>query len=210
MKALIAMAIALPALALTGCATTAGGPVQVTRFHLGAPVVTGTLVVEPASGGSPASLEFKTYAAAVQTELMNYGYGAPPANDSGQFLAVVGFTRTTEEDGPAQRSGVSIGLGGGGFTGGGGRRGGGGGVGLGLGGGVSFPIGKPKQHYMILTELAVQIKRRSDGTVVWEGRARTAAPETAAAAQADIAAHKLASALFRGFPGESGRTITVR
>ncbi|RZF64307.1 DUF4136 domain-containing protein [Sphingomonas populi] len=201
------MAVALPALALAGCATTSGGPVQVTRFHLGAPVVTGTLAVEPMAGGSPASLEFKTYAAAVQTELLNYGYTAPPPADAGQFLAVVGFTRTTEEDGPAQRSGVSIGLGGGGFTGGG-RRGGGGGIGL--GGGISFPIGKPKQHYVILTELSVQIKRRSDATVVWEGRARTAAPETAAAAQADVTAHKLANALFRGFPGESGRTITVR
>lgn len=208
MKALIAVAMALPALGLAGCATTTGGPVQVTRFHLGAPLVTGTLAVEPMAGGSPASLEFKTYAAAVQTELITYGYPAPAAGDAGQFLAVVGFTRTTEEDGPAQRSGVSIGLGGGGFTGGGGRHGGG--VGLGLGGGVSFPIGKAKQHYTILTELSVQIKRRSDGTVVWEGRARTAAPETAAAAQADMAAHKLASALFRGFPGESGRTITVR
>jgi len=207
MKAFITMAMALPALALAGCATSSGGPVQVTRFHFGAPVVTGTLAVEPMAGGSPASLEFKTYAAAVQTELLNYGYGVPAAGDAGQFLAVVGFTRTTEEDGPAQRSGVSLGLGGGGFTGGG-RRGGGGGIGL--GGGISFPIGKPKQHYVILTELSVQIKRRSDATVVWEGRARTAAPETAAASQADVTAHKLANALFRGFPGESGRTITVR
>jgi len=207
MKALFAVAMALPGLALAGCSTTAGGPVQVTRFHLGAPMVTGTLAVEPAPGGSPASLEFKTYAAAVQTELMRYGYGAATGNDAGQFLAVVGFTRTTEEDAAAPRSGVSLGLGGGGFSGGG-RRGGGGGIGL--GGGISFPIGKAKHHYMILTELSVQIKRRSDGSVIWEGRARTAAPETAAASQADAAAHKLASALFRDYPGVSGRTITVR
>jgi len=207
MKALITMAMALPALALAGCATSNGGPVQVTRFNIGTPLATGTLAVEPMAGGSPASLEFKTYAAAVQTEALKYGYGVPPAGDPGQFLATVGFARTTEADGPAQRSGVSLGLGGGGFTGGG-RRGGGGGIGL--GGGISFPIGKPKQRYVILTELSVQIKRRSDATVVWEGRARTAAPETAAASQADVTAHKLANALFRGFPGESGRTITVR
>ena len=71
MKAFITMAMALPALALAGCATSSGGPVQVTRFHFGAPVVTGTLAVEPMAGGSPASLEFKTYAAAVQTELLD-------------------------------------------------------------------------------------------------------------------------------------------
>lgn len=207
MKALFAVAMALSGLALAGCSTTADGPVQVTRFHLGAPMVPGTLAVEPAPGGSPASLEFKTYAAAVQTELIRYGYGATAGNDAGQFLAVVGFTRTTEEDASAPRSGVSLGLGGGGFTGGG-RHGGGGGIGL--GGGISFPIGKPSHHYLILTELSVQIKRRSDGSVIWEGRARTAAPETAAASQADMAAHKLASALFRDYPGVSGRTITVR
>ncbi|MDF0490900.1 hypothetical protein PX554_22475 [Sphingomonas sp. H39-1-10] len=205
MKALIAAAMAFPALALAGCATTGGSPVQVTRFNIGEPLETGTLAVQPMPGGSPASLEFKTYAAAVQTEALKYGYGVPAAGEPGQFLAIVGFARTTEEDGPAQRSGVSLGLGGGGFTGG--RRSGGG---VGLGGGISFPIGKPKQRYVILTELSVQIKRRSDSTVVWEGRARTATPETAAAAQADVTAHKLADALFRGFPGKSGSTITVR
>jgi hypothetical protein len=63
---------------------------------------------------------------------------------------------------------------------------------------------------MILTELSVSIRRRSDGSEIWAGRARTAAPESAAAAQADTAAHKLAAALFKDYPGVSGRTITVR
>ena len=60
------------------------------------------------------------------------------------------------------------------------------------------------------TLLEVAIRRRSDGTVFWEGRAvgeaRTGSPEAARTA----AVERLAEALFRDFPGESGRTIRVR
>jgi hypothetical protein len=55
------------------------------------------------------------------------------------------------------------------------------------------------------TRLIVRIERRSDGTVIWEGRA-----ETGAAADPAASVQRLAAALFRDFPGASGRTITVR
>ncbi|HVF92975.1 MAG TPA: hypothetical protein VM900_01530, partial [Sphingomonas sp.] len=57
----------LTAATLAGC-TTAGPlpPTNVVRYHLGAPIARGTVAVEPATApGVPASLEFKTYAAAV-------------------------------------------------------------------------------------------------------------------------------------------------
>jgi hypothetical protein len=54
-------------------------------------------------------------------------------------------------------------------------------------------------------QLSVRIKRRSDGTVFWEGRAANPSGGAAPAGGA-----MLASALFRDFPGESGRTIRVR
>jgi hypothetical protein len=188
---------------LAGCATTtASGPVEVTRFHLGSPLETGTVTVDPMPGGGAPSLEFKTYAAAVETELLRSGFSVPPPGASGQYLAVVGFTRTARE-GPPRSSGLTVGIGGGGYSGG---RGGG----VGLGGGVSFPVGKPRTREIILTELSVQIRRRSDGTAIWEGRAQTQADARATDAEASAAAGKLANALFRGFPGESGRTITVR
>ena len=50
----------------------------------------------------------------------------------------------------------------------------------------------------------------SDGTVIWEGHAQTANDAAAPDAQANAEAAKLANAIFRDFPGESGRTITVR
>lgn len=55
--------------------------------------------------------------------------------------------------------------------------------------------------------LDVRIQRRSDGSVFWQGRAVDEGP-----ANADRTAmvERLATALFRDFPGESGRTIRVR
>jgi hypothetical protein len=62
----------------------------------------------------------------------------------------------------------------------------------------------------VTNELRVRIQRRSDATAAWEGHARAEAragsPMAARAAVVDA----LAAALFRDFPGESGRTIRVR
>jgi len=215
---------------LTACATTPrSGPVEVTRFHLGAPLETGTIAVEPMQRGtvgrygtygsnvgvepSPQNpqqrvpietgLEFQNYANAVQDEALRHGFTTASTPMSSQYLAVVGYSRQFRETTP-QSSGVQVGLGGGG--GGGGYRGGG----LGLGGGISFPIGRPKYRAIALTDMQVQIRRRSDQTIIWEGRAQTSADERARDAQPDMVARKLAAALFQGFPGESGRTITVK
>jgi len=60
----------------------------------------------------------------------------------------------------------------------------------------------------VATQLAVQLKRRSDGSIVWEGRAR--APTRANAVASAATVRKLARAMFQHFPGESGRTIIAR
>ena len=57
--------------------------------------------------------------------------------------------------------------------------------------------------------IEVRIKRRSDGTIFWEGRASTEARPGAPEAQPVAAVEKLAAALFQDFPGESGRTIRL-
>ncbi|GAA0324003.1 hypothetical protein GCM10009087_37870 [Sphingomonas oligophenolica] len=197
--------VALAATGLAGCTTTESGPVHVTRYHLGAPLERGTVAVEPAVRGGPASLEFETYGNAVQSELLGQGYSAAAPNAPTQYLAVVSYTNTLRE-GPPKPPPFTIGIGGGGYSGGGYHGGGG----VGIGGGVSFPVGKRRSNDLVVTELAVQIRRRSDGTVIWEGRAQTEASEHAAAAQPGVAAAKLAHALFLGFPGESGRSITIK
>ena len=57
------------------------------------------------------------------------------------------------------------------------------------------------------TGLTVEIRRRADGLTVWQGRSATTLQP-----RGDVAslAPELARALFFGFPGESGRTISVR
>lgn len=181
----------LPFLALGACMTPTA-PTEVTRFHLGQVNERGTVAVEPAPN-APAGMEFGTYVRAVEQELNRIGYA--PVDGVGQslYVAVVDVRSGTRE---RQRSSpVSIGLGGG--TGGWSGGGVGGGVSFGLGGGSGLVVG---------TQVSVQLKRRSDQTIVWEGRARGEATERDSAGLAQ----RLASALFRDFPGESGRTISVR
>lgn len=59
----------------------------------------------------------------------------------------------------------------------------------------------------VATLLDVRIQRRSDGSVFWQGRAVAEMPASTPRAQV---VEQLAEALFRDFPGESGRTIRVR
>ncbi|MFL0415038.1 hypothetical protein [uncultured Sphingomonas sp.] len=188
------------AAALGGCATGPSRfPVQATRYHFNAMTDRGTIAVEPLAGSGMASIEYKTYAAAVESELLRLGYTPPPPGTTPQFLATVSFSRVARPL-PPRRSPVSIGLGGGGISGG---RGGG----VGLGGGVSFPVGGSGAGEGILTELSVRIRHGADA--VWEGQAQSLTDASAADADTPAIARRLARALFTGFPGESGRTIQV-
>lgn len=197
-KALAAMTVAT---ALAACATgPMAFPVQTTRYHFNAMTDRGTIAVEPLPGGGPPSIEYKTYAAAVQAELLRLGYTSPAPGSVPQNLATVSFSRGLRPL-PARRSGLTLGLGGGGFSGG---RGGG----VGLGGGVSVPVGGGGARDGIVTELSVRI--RQGGDAVWEGQAQSLTDSSAPDADVPAIAARLAGALFKGFPGESGRTIDVK
>lgn len=192
------LALALP-MALGGCATSIP-PVNVTRFYEAAVPHSGTVTIVPA--GPPASadsLEFRTMANAVSAALTRTGFTVREGDAGpGQYEAVIGFDRDTRAPAPAGRSPVSVGVGG--ATGSYGS-----GVGLGIGINLS---GKPKP--VVTTRLHVQLQRAADHHPLWEGRAVMLAKENAPAAQPGIAAGKLANALFKGFPGQSGATITVQ
>lgn len=180
--------------ALGGCAASIP-PVQVTRFHLGNQIARGPVALDPGM----TSLEASTYRAAVSRELGRLGFVDATGNDT-RYQASVGIENEVR-DAPPRRSPVTIGIGGGS----GGGYYGGGGVGL----GASFGLGGNKSRNAVFTRMSVQLRDRATRTVVWEGRAETIAPANAPAAQPGIAADKLARALFRDFPGESGRTISV-
>ncbi len=178
------------ALALGGCAASIP-PVQVTRFHLGSEIV--RAAVAPVALDN--SLERAAYDAAVARELSRLGFSA--GGTEARYTFATEVTRDTRAAAP-KRSPITIGVGGG--TGGYG-----GGVGL----GASFGLGGNKSSEIIVTRLSVQLRERGGKGIVWEGRAETEAGSNAAASQPGLAADKLATALFKDFPGESGRTITV-
>ncbi|MDI1296683.1 MAG: hypothetical protein PSY12_12505 [bacterium] len=187
------------ALSLSAC-TTAVPPVEVTRFHINDPVRSGTIAVEEMPGNPDISLEFRTYAAAVSQEFQRVGFTSASADSRSDYVALVAFRRSFRpmSDGRSDKP-VSVGVGGG--------IGSGGYSGLGLGIGINLS-GKPKD--IVTTELQVQLRRRSDSTTMWEGRAVTQGRQGTPAAQPGLAAQKLAAALIGGYPGESGRTITVK
>lgn len=196
MKCMLGTAMIASALLLSGCATTTrSGPIDVTRFHLGNPIAGDSISVEPLTGFAGASPEDQVYLGAISGELARLGF-RPGGGETSPFIAAVSYKHDSR--GTMHTGGVTIGLGAGSYSGG--RRGG---VGVGVGGGI--PVGG-KTVQVVATELTVQIKRRSDRSIVWEGRAVT----EEAGVQPSVTADRLAKALFKGFPGESGITITVK
>jgi len=195
------------ALLLAGCAMDTGGgrlePTSITRFHLGQQIARGPIAIEPADPADANSLEFTQLAAPVERELARLGWTVEPRTGRSEQVAVVRVGQGMRES-VRQRSSVSVGVGVGGGSYG---RHSGGDVGVGVGGTV--PIGRGSNH-VVGTELSVRIQRRSDATVAWEGRAQMEARAGSELADPRAAVDRLAAALFRDFPGESGRTIRVR
>lgn len=192
------------AVALAGCTTTARqGPIDVTRYHLGQPMERTTISFEPMSGAVQVNPEYQTYADAVQAELERLGYVRATTGTESGYIAGISFTRTSKGF-VKERPPVTIGIGGGSFSGGGRR----GGTGVGVGGDVGFGIGG-KTREVFGSELWVQVRRRANNSVIWEGRAQTQGVGVENA-QPGETAQRLARALFKDFPGESGVTITVK
>jgi hypothetical protein len=191
---------ALAALLVTGCMAMTP-PVDVTRFHNAqvAPIVPGSVIIEAniTDEGHSRSIEYRTYSAAILHELQRVGFTEARDNvKNSEYIARYTIDRAVLSAG-GSRSPVSVGVGG--STGSYGS-----GVGLGIGINLG---GQPKDK--VVTELSVRIARRDGGNVVWEGRASVEAKQGSPASQPGLAAAKLAEALFRDFPGESGTTIRV-
>ncbi len=183
-------------LGLSACTATIPS-VQVTRFHLGQPITPGAAAVEALNKADSDSLEFRTYAAAVSRAMTSVGL-PEGTGIATPYVAVIDVMRDSRAA-LRKRSPITIGIGGG--TGGWG----GGGVGI----GASFGLGGSGARETIITRLSARLIKRADRSVIWEGRAETESPSSAPAAQPGLAADKLAKALFKDFPGVSGKTVTV-
>lgn len=187
-----AAAVAL-GLVLAGCQSGPSG-IDVTRFHLGAPIAKGAIFLEPANPAQASDLEFQTYAGEVGRGLSGLGFTLVPTLAQAEYVGVLTYGATTQIGPSKPPVTVGFGVGGGSWGYGGG---GGGGV------GVQTPVGGGSNLIPVNT-LQLQIKRKSDQTMVWEGRAVSYAGPLNAAVPA------LTAALLRDFPGAAGKTINYK
>ena len=181
----------LLAASLAACASGGGGQrpaaggLEVARFHLGEPVARAQIAVEPFDKADANRPEFPAYAAAVGRQLSRLGWQVVPTTTGSEQIALIDLEQGSREA-IAALSAARVGR------------------------GVSGSAPAGTSAGITATLLEVAIRRRSDGTVFWEGRAvgeaGTGTPEAARTAVVE----RLAEALFRDFPGESGRTIRVR
>lgn len=181
----------LLAASLAACASGGGGQrsatggLEVARFHLGDPVARAQIAVEPFDKADSNRPEYPAYAAAVGRQLSRLGWTVVPTTAGSEQIALIDLEQGSRESIAALSAAR---------------------IGRGLSG--AAPAGTSADITASLLEVA--IRRRSDGTVFWEGRAvgeaRTGSPEAARTAVVE----RLAEALFRDFPGESGRTIRLK
>lgn len=170
--------------------------VEVTRFHLLSPpasaITGGSIRVEPADPTAQSELQFGALAAIATAELTRAGFRQAAGGQSPDHIVRIGLTGTSEM--VRKRSPFSVGIGGstGGWNGG-------------VGGGVTFPIGGGTRT-VTQAQLTLQIRKASDGSAIWEGRASAIAP----GADALTAAPALLQALLQNFPGPTGQTQTVK
>jgi hypothetical protein len=181
----------LLAAALTACAggggdkRPAGGGLEVARFHLGEPVARAQIAIEPFDKADANRPEFPAYSAAVGRQLSRLGWQVVPTTTGSEQIALIDLEQGSREA-VAALSAARIGR------------------------GVSATVPAGASAGVTATLLEVAIRRRSDGTVFWEGRAVGEARTGSSDAARTAAVERLAEALFRDFPGESGRTIRVK
>jgi hypothetical protein len=179
--------------ALAACATTGerggrsqSGGVEVGRFHLGEQTIARSqIAIEPFDRADANRPEFPAYVAAVTRELTRLGWTVVPTTRQSEQIALIDVEQGSREAIAALSAAR---------------------VGRGIAG--APPVGSSANVTATLLEVA--IRRRSDGTVFWEGRAVGEGRTGTAEAAGTAAVGRLAGALFRDFPGESGRIIRVR
>ena len=181
--------VILLALAAAACSTSrgrgSGGGVEVARFHLGEPVARSQIAVEAFDKADANRPEFPAYAAAVGRQLTRLGWTVVNTTGQSEQIALIDLEQGSREAIAALTAAR-------------------------IGRGVAATAPEGEAANVTATLLEVAIRRRSDATVFWEGRAVAEAPSDSPEAARTAAVEKLAEALFRDFPGESGRPIRVK
>ncbi|HWH21944.1 MAG TPA: DUF4136 domain-containing protein [Allosphingosinicella sp.] len=173
-------------LSLAGCAAAPFGAssdgIDVARFHLNQPFARSQIAVDAADPADRNPPEFAFYRQAVEAQLRRLGWTIVPTTGQSEQIALIDVEQGSRAALASRRT---------------------------IGGGAPIGSGRGAAD-LVTTLLEVSIRRRSDATVFWEGRADMEARAGSAAASPGEAVPRLAAALFQDFPGESGRTIRLR
>lgn len=197
----------LPAAVLLSLAVpaAAASDVQVTRFHSAqtiAAAAPGPIAVRAGNGLAAGTFETQIWLDAVAAALTRQGFTVVA---DAPRVAEVSLEQVVLENQRARSgSGVSVGVGVGSGGGWYGRRSG---VNLGLG--LGFLLGGNKSRDTLDSTLGVTIVDAA-GTHLWEARAEDQTGSRSKDAEPRRLANELATALFSGFPGESGATTGAR
>jgi hypothetical protein len=181
--------VLLIAVSAAACTSTPRGT-EVTRFHLDKPIPEQSVGVRD---NNEKSIEIGAYEDIVQAELARIGY--PVVDEATTELFVdIDFFRGMQSKAPS-RSPVSVGIGGSSYGGN-----------IGIGGGVTMPVGGgPAEVYV--TRLEIKFVNRAENAIIWEGRAKQESKTAPADPEATM--RRIAAALLQNFPGESGKTVVV-
>ena len=201
----LAALLAVPALVLA--APVLATEVEVTRFHTPdslSQAAPGPVMVRAAGGLDEGSLEARVWLDAVSRQLERQGFTVVA---EASRVVEVSLQQDMVERGSRRGAGTGVSVGVGVGSGGGyyGRRGG---TNVGFGLGLSFGGGGSGER--LDSRLSVTLEDAASGARIWEGRAEAAPRERSKDADPERLAEEMASALFAGFPGESGATIAVR
>ncbi|MEL6528938.1 MAG: hypothetical protein AAGK01_04700 [Pseudomonadota bacterium] len=189
-------AIALTAFALSACAGTYTGPVEVTRFVSDQPASLGQGVI---ALSFPDEIENErarvAFQEAVGSQLIAMGYTLSGSPEGAQEAIIRTSRNAIAGDNP--RSPVSVGVGG--STGS---------YGSGVGLGVGINLGGGRRGPNVVTSLEVRISDAA-GQSLWEGRAQLPTSVKSPYSDVETSAQTLAAALFKDFPGGNGETVTI-
>lgn len=204
-----ASVVLLLALVLAACTTPFRA--QVSRFQVLPPPAGETFVIEPVEARNRGSIEFQTYAAAVRQAMERQGYRAAPDAASAQLVVRLDYGVGPPRERVDTRPGAWGAWGGWGWG-----PGVWGGWGWGRWGwadpwwgwpGWGPGWGPEVYSYTVWPSFVeVHILRAADGTRLFEGRAQS----TTRSSDPTFLVPRLVEALFTGFPGTSGQTVTVR
>jgi hypothetical protein len=205
-RKLVAAAAPLALIALAGCAQTFGA--RVNRFSsLPPPTQSETFVIQSSDPRLQGGIEFSSYAQLVAQQLERFGYRQAADPRSANLVVSLDYF----VDNGRERITTTPGFGGYGFGGwGGGWRYGGWGRwgrwdpfwGPCFGGGWGQEV---RSYTVYNSQLRMEINRTGRGERVFEGTARA----TSRTDDLPYLVPNLIQAMFTGFPGNSGETISV-